>query len=141
MCHHHALITSLPFVHTARRSYRLGESMKLSDEAATQPSPDATHPLVGGDPQQVESAQLLIPNLWGHAEIKRGLLMGLLSVTQLPLNVVVRAGEAFHLTGACTDDVHVLAKRIVRGTKDVGKLVGDGKCVSNLTGITGDDPV
>src|SRR6476620_12055561 len=30
-CHQHALITSLPFVHTARRSYRLGVLVKCSD--------------------------------------------------------------------------------------------------------------
>ena len=30
-CHQHALITSLPFVHTARRTYRLNDSVKLSD--------------------------------------------------------------------------------------------------------------
>ena len=29
--HQLALITSLPFVHTARRTYRLNDSMKLSD--------------------------------------------------------------------------------------------------------------
>ena len=29
--HQPALITSLPFVHTARRTYRLNDSMKLSD--------------------------------------------------------------------------------------------------------------
>ena len=32
-CHQRALITSLPFVHTARRSYRLDESMSLSEES------------------------------------------------------------------------------------------------------------
>ena len=31
--HQLALITSLPFVHTARRSYRLDESMSLSEES------------------------------------------------------------------------------------------------------------
>ena len=30
-CHQHALITSLPFVHTARRTYRLNGSVKISD--------------------------------------------------------------------------------------------------------------
>ena len=30
-CHQHALITSLPFVHTARRYYRLNGSVRLSD--------------------------------------------------------------------------------------------------------------
>ena len=30
-CHQHALITSLPFVHTARRSYRLNGPVKSSD--------------------------------------------------------------------------------------------------------------
>ena len=30
-CHQHALITSLPFVHTARRYYRLGGSVRPSD--------------------------------------------------------------------------------------------------------------
>jgi hypothetical protein len=30
-CHQQALITSLPFVHTARRSYRLGVLVKRSD--------------------------------------------------------------------------------------------------------------
>jgi hypothetical protein len=29
--HQLALITSLPFVHTARRTYRLNDSVKLSD--------------------------------------------------------------------------------------------------------------
>lgn len=29
--HHTTLITSLPFVHTARRTYRLNDSVKLSD--------------------------------------------------------------------------------------------------------------
>ena len=29
--HQSAMITSLPFVHTARRTYRLNDSMKLSD--------------------------------------------------------------------------------------------------------------
>ena len=39
--HQLALITSLPFVHTARRTYRLNDSVKLSDchrEAFGQPS-------------------------------------------------------------------------------------------------------
>ena len=39
--HQLALITSLPFVHTARRTYRLNVSVKLSDrswEALGQPS-------------------------------------------------------------------------------------------------------
>ena len=30
-CHQHALITSLPFVHTARRYYRLNGSVRLWD--------------------------------------------------------------------------------------------------------------
>ncbi len=30
-CHQHALITSLPFVHTARRYYRLNGSVRPSD--------------------------------------------------------------------------------------------------------------
>ena len=30
-CHQHALITSLPFVHTARRSYRLDDPVRLLD--------------------------------------------------------------------------------------------------------------
>ncbi len=30
-CHQHALITSLPFVHTARRYYRLNGSVRRSD--------------------------------------------------------------------------------------------------------------
>ncbi len=30
-CHQHALITSLPFVHTARRTYRLNEPVKTLD--------------------------------------------------------------------------------------------------------------
>ena len=32
-CHQHALITSLPFVHTARRYYRLNDSVKISDRS------------------------------------------------------------------------------------------------------------
>ena len=39
--HQTALITSLPFVHTARRTYRLNDSVKLSDRgqdaSATRP--------------------------------------------------------------------------------------------------------
>ena len=31
--HQVALITSLPFVHTARRTYRLNDSVKLSDRS------------------------------------------------------------------------------------------------------------
>jgi hypothetical protein len=31
--HQIALITSLPFVHTARRTYRLNDSVKLSDRS------------------------------------------------------------------------------------------------------------
>ena len=31
VCHQHALITSLPFVHTARRYYRLNGSVRPSD--------------------------------------------------------------------------------------------------------------
>jgi deoxyinosine 3'endonuclease (endonuclease V) len=32
--HHTTLITSLPFVHTARRSYRWDEEMNLADRTA-----------------------------------------------------------------------------------------------------------
>src|SRR6202453_3243570 len=32
VCHQHALITSLPFVHTARRYYRLNGSVRPSDQ-------------------------------------------------------------------------------------------------------------
>ena len=31
VCHQRTLNTSLPFVHTARRSYRLDDSVKLSE--------------------------------------------------------------------------------------------------------------
>src|SRR5689334_3980813 len=31
VCHQHALITSLPFVHTARRYYRLNDLVRLLD--------------------------------------------------------------------------------------------------------------
>jgi deoxyinosine 3'endonuclease (endonuclease V) len=37
--HHTTLITSLPFVHTARRSYRWDEEMNLADRAARQGKP------------------------------------------------------------------------------------------------------
>ncbi|KAJ1531319.1 hypothetical protein ONE63_000003 [Megalurothrips usitatus] len=33
-CHQHALITSLPFVHTARRYYRLNDLVRSSDRRA-----------------------------------------------------------------------------------------------------------
>ena len=33
--HHIVLITSLPFVHTARRSYRLNDPVKISDKSRT----------------------------------------------------------------------------------------------------------
>src|SRR5689334_21727863 len=39
-CHQHALITSLPFVHTARRYYRLNGSVRRSEPG----------PWVGNDP-------------------------------------------------------------------------------------------
>ena len=35
MCHQHALITSLPFVHTARRYYRLNELVSSRDRAVS----------------------------------------------------------------------------------------------------------
>ncbi|WZY70721.1 hypothetical protein YC2023_002961 [Brassica napus] len=39
---HHALTTSLPFVHTARRSYRLNDPVKCSDRGDVGGSPSAT---------------------------------------------------------------------------------------------------
>ena len=39
-CHQHALITSLPFVHTARRYYRLNDLVRSSDRRAVGPSGD-----------------------------------------------------------------------------------------------------
>jgi hypothetical protein len=44
-CHQHALITSLPFVHTARRYYRLNGSVRLSDRLRE----------VGNDHSELES--------------------------------------------------------------------------------------
>ena len=40
--HQLALITSLPFVHTARRSYRLNGPVKCSDRRETDGSPSAS---------------------------------------------------------------------------------------------------
>ena len=40
--HQLALITSLPFVHTARRSYRLDDPVKCSDRGIVAGSPAAT---------------------------------------------------------------------------------------------------
>lgn len=40
--HQLALITSLPFVHTARRSYRLNDPVKCSDRGDVGGSPPAT---------------------------------------------------------------------------------------------------
>ena len=37
-CHQHALITSLPFVHTARRYYRLDVLVRSSDRLVQRPS-------------------------------------------------------------------------------------------------------
>ena len=39
-CHQRALITSLPFVHTARRSYRLNDPVKSRDLGSTSNSLD-----------------------------------------------------------------------------------------------------
>ena len=41
-CHQRALITSLPFVHTARRSYRLNDPVRPPDWGDAFGSPDAT---------------------------------------------------------------------------------------------------
>ena len=41
-CHQRALITSLPFVHTARRSYRLNDPVRPPDWGAAAGSPAAT---------------------------------------------------------------------------------------------------
>ena len=42
-CHQRALITSLPFVHTARRSYRLNDPVRFSDWSNAAGSPAAMH--------------------------------------------------------------------------------------------------
>jgi hypothetical protein len=41
-CHQLVLTTSLPFVHTARRSYRLNDPVKCSDRADEGGSPPST---------------------------------------------------------------------------------------------------